>query len=60
MTAWKLKHQLITDSINISGNFDLKEINCKVFETLKINSYELPEENLSRNHVVNALLRVLK
>lgn len=59
-TAWKLKHQLITDSINRSGSFNLEEINKTVFETLKINSYELPEEKRTDNRVVDALRKVLK
>lgn len=59
-TAWKLKHQLITDSINRSGSFNLEEINKTVFETLKINSYELPEEKQTDNRVVDALKKVLK
>lgn len=58
--AWKLKHQLLTDSINKNGTFDLEEINRKVFDTLKINSYELPEENQSDNRVIDALKKVLK
>ena len=58
-TAWKLKHQLITASINRTGTFDLEEINRKVFDTLKINSYELPEENQSGNRVIDALKKVL-
>lgn len=59
-TAWKLKHQLITDSINRSGSFNLDEINRKVFETLKIDSYELPVEKQTDNRVVDALKKVLK
>lgn len=59
-TAWKLKHQLITDSINRSGSFNLEDINKTVFETLKINSYELPEEKQTDNRVVDALKKVLK
>lgn len=58
-TAWKLKHQLLTDSINRTGTFDLEEINRKVFDTLKINSYELPEENQSGNRVIDALKKIL-
>lgn len=58
--AWELKHKLITDSINRSGSFNLEEINKKVFETLKIDSYELPEQKQSDNRVVDALRKVLK
>ncbi len=58
--AWKFKHQLITDSIYRTGRFNLEEINRKVYETLKINSYELPEETQSDNRVVDALKKVLK
>lgn len=58
--AWKLKHQLITESITKSGNFNLDEINHKVFKKLKIDSYELPEENQSNNNVVNVVKGVLK
>ncbi len=57
--AWKLKHQLITEAIIKSGDFDLEEINRKVFETLKINSYELPGENQS-NNVVDAVRKIIK
>lgn len=57
--AWKLKHQLITEAIIKSGDFDLVEINRKVFETLKINSYELPGENQS-NNVVDAVRKIIK
>lgn len=58
--AWELKHKLITDSISRSGSFNLEEINKKVFETLKIDSYELPEQKQSDNRVVDALRKVLK
>lgn len=58
--AWTLKHQLIIASINRTGDFDLEEINHKVFDTLKINSYELPEEEQGENRVVDALRKVLK
>lgn len=58
-TAWKFKHQLITEAITKSGDFDLEEINHKVFETLKINSYELPGENQS-NDVVDAVRKIIK
>ena len=56
--AWTLKHQLIIASINRTGDFDLEEINHKVFDTLKINSYEL--EKQGENRVVDALRKVLK
>lgn len=59
-SAWIFKHQLITDSINRTGRFNLEEINRKVYETLKINSYELLEETQSDNRVVDALKKVLK
>jgi len=58
--AWKLKHQLITESITKSGDFDLEEIDRKVFEILKINSYELPEENQPSNAVVDAVQKIIK
>ena len=62
--AWKLKHQLIVKSITKHGDFDLEEINREVFETLGIDSYELPEEKQSSNasdtRVVDALRKVLK
>lgn len=58
--AWKLKHQLITESITKSGDFDLEEIDRKVFEILKINSYELPEENQSGNNVADAVRKIIK
>ena len=58
--AWTLKHQLIIASINRTGDFDLEEINHKVFDTLKINSYELPEEKQGENRVVDALRKILK
>lgn len=58
--AWKLKHQLITESITKSGDFDLEEIDRKVFEILKINSYELPEENQPSNAVVDAGQKIIK
>ena len=58
-TAWTLKHQLITDSIKRIGDFDLEGINHKVFDSLKINSYELPEEKQGENRVVEALQKVL-
>lgn len=58
--AWKLKHQLITESITKSGDFDLDEIDRKVFEILKINSYELPEENQPSNAVVDAVQKIIK
>lgn len=58
--AWKLKHELITEAITKSGDFDLEEIDRKVFEILKINSYELPEENQPNNAVVDAVRKVLK
>lgn len=62
--AWELKHQLIVKAITNRGDFDLEEINREVFETLGIDSYELPEENQSSNasdtRVVDALRKVLK
>lgn len=58
--AWKLKHQLITESITKSGDFDLEEIDRKVFEILKINSYELPEENQPSNAVVDTVQKIIK
>lgn len=58
--AWKLKHQFITESITKSGDFDLEEIDRKVFEILKINSYELPEENQPNNAVVDAAQKIIK
>ena len=62
--AWELKHHLIVKSITKRGDFDLEEINREVFETLGIDSYELPEENQSSNasdtRVVDALRKVLK
>ena len=62
--AWELKHQLIVRAITNRGDFDLEEINREVFETLGIDSYELPEENQSSNasdtRVVDALRKVLK
>ena len=62
--AWELKHQLIAKAITNRGDFDLEEINREVFETLGIDSYELPEENQSSNasdtRVVDALRKVLR
>ena len=62
--AWELKHHLIVKSITKRGDFDLEEINREVFETLGIDSYELPEENQSSKasdtRVVDALRKVLK
>ncbi len=58
--AWQLKHQLITQSINKTGNFNIEEINQKVFKSLNIDSYELPEENQPDSRVVVALRKVLK
>lgn len=62
--AWELKHHLIVKSITKRGDFNLEEINREVFETLGIDSYELPEENQSSNtsdtRVVDALRKVLR
>lgn len=62
--AWELKHQLIAKAITNHGDFDLKEINREVFETLGVDSYELPEDKQSSNasdtRVVDALRKVLK
>ena len=62
--AWELKHQLIAKAITNRGDFDLEGINREVFETLGIDSYELPEEKQSSNasdtRVVDALRKVLK
>lgn len=62
--TWELKHQLIAKAITNRGDFDLEEINREVFETLGIDSYELPEEKQSSNasdtRVVDALRKVLK
>lgn len=62
--AWELKHHLIAKSITNHGDFNLEEINREVFETLGIDSYELPEENQSSNasdtRVVDALRKVLR
>lgn len=35
--AWKLKHELIVQSINKKGDFNLTEINKRVAEILKEN-----------------------
>ena len=55
-TAWILKHRLITESINKTGDFDIKKINKQVYETLQIENYEKQPEN----KVVEAVKAVLK
>lgn len=58
-TAWILKHRLITESINKTGDFDIKKINKQVYETLNIQSYNLPEQTKNTNKVVEALKKVI-
>ena len=55
-TAWILKHRLITESINKTGDFDIKKINKQVYETLQIENYDKQPEN----KVVEAVKAVLK
>lgn len=59
-SAWKLKHQLIVQSIKKHGDYDIEKINLEVYDRLKIDSYEVPEENQSNDRVVDALRKVLK
>ncbi len=58
-TAWLLKHKLITESIEKTGDFDLEQINQQVYQTLNIQSYNLPEQTKNTNKVVEALKRVI-
>lgn len=58
--AWKLKHQLITESIIKTGDFSLEKINRKVKEALGYDEDTPQEENKENMCIVGALKKVLK